>query len=101
MMDALSIKTVVPCNFDNLSLLLMICHLWLPLLGVPLAYLLLPSQRLSEDLLTIATGSTTLASGPKSALAIDGALVLGGDDAEAAAPLVGGPDRSRYGSSDC
>ncbi len=38
----------------------MICHLWLPLLGVPLAYILLPRQRLSDDLLGATTGSTSL-----------------------------------------
>ena len=50
-MGTFDIRTEKPCNFSNLTYLLVICHMGMPLLGVPLTWLLLPKQRLSEDLL--------------------------------------------------
>jgi hypothetical protein len=34
------IKTVVPCDFKNLPLLIFVCHVAMPLLCVPMAFLL-------------------------------------------------------------
>lgn len=96
MMDAFSIKTVVPCDFSNLSYLLMVCHLWLPLVGVPLTLLLLPSQRLSEDIIAFALGSK------KTDKDEDSASVGGGSasDSGGSEPLLkkGG---GNYGSTEC
>ena len=50
MMGAFGIKTTVPCDFTNLSYLLILCHMWMPLLCVPLTYLLLPAERLVENI---------------------------------------------------
>ncbi len=79
MMDAFSIKTTVPCDFGNLSYLLMVCHLWLPLIGVPLSYLLLPSHRLSKDLLSAAMK----------------------EEKKEAVPEESRPVANSYGSTDC
>ncbi|KAK7197726.1 putative pteridine transporter [Novymonas esmeraldas] len=38
------------CNFDNLPMLLVVCHLLLPLLIIPLSFLLLPRARICDDL---------------------------------------------------
>lgn len=83
MMDAFNIQTQV-CNFDNLSYLLMVCHMWLPLVGVPLSFMLLPKQRLSDDLLGVAR--VTLAPDRTS---------------EAVRPLKTETVTGSYGSTDC
>ncbi len=50
-MGAFDIRTEAPCNFSNLAYLLMVCHLLMPLLGIPLTFILLPREKLSDDLM--------------------------------------------------
>ncbi len=40
-----------PCDFSKLTYLLLVCHFAIPLIGIPLSFLLLPNKRLSQDLL--------------------------------------------------
>ncbi|XP_063933323.1 uncharacterized protein LOC135145155 [Zophobas morio] len=49
--DLLHIRTVSPCNFDNLPGLIILCHVLLPLLSLPLAFLLIPKATLTDCLL--------------------------------------------------
>jgi len=46
-----------PCNFDNLTWLIIVGHVILPLLTVPLTFLLIPNARMTDDLLGVASGS--------------------------------------------
>lgn len=38
------------CNFDNLALLLVVSHVVLPLLTVPLTFVLIPNAKMTDDL---------------------------------------------------
>jgi folate/biopterin transporter len=47
LIDAFGIKTVVPCDFSNLTLLIVVCHMLVPLLVVPFT-LLLPNLKIDD-----------------------------------------------------
>eukprot|EP01059_Diplonema_ambulator_P027777 TRINITY_DN4644_c0_g1_i5.p1 TRINITY_DN4644_c0_g1~~TRINITY_DN4644_c0_g1_i5.p1 ORF type:complete len:612 (+),score=117.24 TRINITY_DN4644_c0_g1_i5:97-1836(+) len=40
------------CSYDNLPLLIFICHMLMPLLTIPLVFVLIPDARLTDDVLT-------------------------------------------------
>jgi len=42
------IKTTEPCNFDNLNLLIGVCHCLLPLVAVPLTFILIPDKKMTD-----------------------------------------------------
>jgi hypothetical protein len=46
------IKTTTPCNFDNLSPLVAITHCLLPLLAIPLTFLLIPDKLMTEKIIS-------------------------------------------------
>lgn len=54
-MDVAGIRTPGPgggvCNFDRLPLLIAVGHVGLPLLVLPLTFVLIPSARMTDDLL--------------------------------------------------
>jgi len=45
------IKTTAPCNFDNLNTLVLVCHCLLPLIAVPLTFLLIPNKLMTDNIL--------------------------------------------------
>lgn len=51
-LDVAGIKTPAngACNFDNLALLLVISHVVLPLMTVPLTFVLIPNAKMTDDL---------------------------------------------------
>lgn len=62
LMQAAGIATVMPtaggdageetCEWGNLTLLVAVCHLVLPLLSIPLIYLLIPNKKMTEEVLS-------------------------------------------------
>ena len=44
------VSTTEPCDFKNLSMLVFVCHCVLPLLAVPLVFLLIPNKLMTESL---------------------------------------------------
>ena len=50
-LDISSNKHTSECDFDNLTLLILISHMWLPLLAIPLTFIFIPNARLDSDLL--------------------------------------------------
>eukprot|EP00168_Porphyra_purpurea_P015110 TRINITY_DN4528_c0_g1_i1.p2 TRINITY_DN4528_c0_g1~~TRINITY_DN4528_c0_g1_i1.p2 ORF type:complete len:165 (-),score=73.77 TRINITY_DN4528_c0_g1_i1:259-708(-) len=46
-----------PCDFSNMTWLIIVSHVILPLLTVPLTFLLIPNARMTDDLLGVAAGS--------------------------------------------
>jgi hypothetical protein len=38
------------CNFENLSLLVAVCHCLLPLLAIPLTFLLIPDKLMTDKI---------------------------------------------------
>lgn len=50
LIDALGIKTTVPCDFERLPFAIAIAHLVLPLLVFPLVFVLIPRARMTDDL---------------------------------------------------
>lgn len=40
------------CEWGNLTLLVTVCHLLLPLLSIPLIYVLIPDKKMSEEVLS-------------------------------------------------
>ena len=50
------IKTEMPCNFENLSTLVLIANMALPLLSIPLTFLLIPDALMTDTLLTEGEG---------------------------------------------
>jgi hypothetical protein len=44
------VSTTEPCDFKNLSMLVFVCHCLLPLLAVPLVFLLIPNKLMTESL---------------------------------------------------
>ena len=52
------VKTTAPCNFDNLSTLVGVCHCALPLLAVPLTFWLIPNRLMTDKLLDEDEGSS-------------------------------------------
>jgi len=64
MMQAAGLATVMPaaregmaaagdetCEWGHLTLLVLVCHLLLPLLSIPLIYLLIPDKKMTDDVL--------------------------------------------------
>ena len=50
--ESAGIKSVVPCNFDNLYILIIVCHIVPPLLiGIPLSFLI-PNVKQTDDFAT-------------------------------------------------
>mmetsp|Transcript_80293 Transcript_80293/g.215210 ORF Transcript_80293/g.215210 Transcript_80293/m.215210 type:complete len:128 (+) Transcript_80293:1336-1719(+) len=47
---ASGVSTTAPCNFENLSTLVLVCHCILPLFAVPLVFLLIPNKLMTEPL---------------------------------------------------
>mmetsp|Transcript_27998 Transcript_27998/g.58315 ORF Transcript_27998/g.58315 Transcript_27998/m.58315 type:complete len:98 (-) Transcript_27998:109-402(-) len=50
-MEVAGIKTTAPCNFENLSTLVLVCHCLLPLLAVPLIFWLIPNKLMTDRLI--------------------------------------------------
>jgi hypothetical protein len=48
--QAVGVSTTEPCEFKNLSMLVFVCHCLLPLLSVPLVFLLIPNKLMTESL---------------------------------------------------
>jgi len=42
------------CDFDNLSWLIFFCHVFLPVLTVPLTFVLVPAAKMTDDLFAVA-----------------------------------------------
>lgn len=59
LIDYLGIKTTAPCNFKQLPTAIFIAHVLLPLLIVPMVFILIPDALMTDDLLsdTHGTGS--------------------------------------------
>lgn len=61
--DAAGIKTTVPCEFDNLWWLIIVCHVALPIVGGVAACFLIPNVKQNADLTdekTTSTGSLSM-----------------------------------------
>jgi len=69
------------CTFDNLGWLIFFCHVCLPLLTVPLTFVLVPDAKMTDDLLPAADGGSGYELGTKNEGA-DGGASWGGDPAE-------------------
>jgi BT1 family len=52
LINVLGIKTTVPCNFDNLPFAIVLCHVLMPLLTLPLIFVLIPDAVMTEKLLS-------------------------------------------------
>jgi len=50
--QAAGIKSTVPCNFDQLNTLVGVCHCLLPLLAVPLTFILIPDKKMTDSFVT-------------------------------------------------
>eukprot|EP00854_Cymbomonas_tetramitiformis_P019829 gene19829-23714_t len=50
MIDFFEIKTQEPCNYDNMWKLIAVSHCMLPLLTIPLTFILIPRARLTDSL---------------------------------------------------
>ena len=48
--EAFGIKTTAPCDFSNLAYVIMVSHMVLPLLSIPLTFVLLPKERMTDKL---------------------------------------------------
>eukprot|EP00283_Hemiselmis_rufescens_P025926 CAMPEP_0173441318 /NCGR_PEP_ID=MMETSP1357-20121228/23893_1 /TAXON_ID=77926 /ORGANISM="Hemiselmis rufescens, Strain PCC563" /LENGTH=550 /DNA_ID=CAMNT_0014406887 /DNA_START=22 /DNA_END=1670 /DNA_ORIENTATION=+ len=46
-----NIQTDAPCNFDNLTTLVAVCHCLLPLLAVPLTFILIPDKLMTDTII--------------------------------------------------
>lgn len=51
------IKTKDPCNFDNLNLLVFVCHCALPLIAIPLTFVLIPDKKMTDKIIDDDGGS--------------------------------------------
>ncbi|EKX41851.1 hypothetical protein GUITHDRAFT_88253 [Guillardia theta CCMP2712] len=49
--QAAGIKTKDPCDFENLNMLVLVCHCLLPLIAIPLTFLLIPNKRMTDKLI--------------------------------------------------
>jgi hypothetical protein len=49
--QAAGIKTTAPCDFTNLSMLVLVAHCLLPLLAVPLTFVLIPNKLMTDSVL--------------------------------------------------
>jgi BT1 family len=49
--NVLGIKTTAPCNFINLPMAIVLCHIVMPLLTLPLIFILIPDALMTEKLL--------------------------------------------------
>ncbi|KAJ1483458.1 folate-biopterin transporter [Baffinella frigidus] len=47
----MGIQTTAPCNFENLNTLVLVCHCLLPLLCIPLTFLLIPNKKMTDTLI--------------------------------------------------
>ncbi len=43
-------KTTYPCDFSNLNTLVLVCHCLLPLINVPLTFILIPNKCMTDNL---------------------------------------------------
>ena len=43
------------CNFDNLSTLVAVCHCLLPLLAIPLTFLLIPNKLMTDKIVEVSS----------------------------------------------
>lgn len=55
LMSGLNIQTVYPCDFSNLTALVIIARLVLPLLSIPLVFYLIPTAQLTDDIVQAPT----------------------------------------------
>jgi len=69
------------CTFDNLGWLIFFCHVCLPLLTVPLTFVLVPAAKMTDDLLASADDGRGYELATKHSGA-DGGASWGGDPAE-------------------
>lgn len=56
LIDYLGIKTKAPCNFDNLTKVIVIAHVVLPVVTIPLVFLLIPDAKMTDSLVDEADG---------------------------------------------
>jgi hypothetical protein len=49
--QAVGVKTTAPCDFENLGTLVLVAHCLLPLLAVPLTFLLIPNKLMTDSVL--------------------------------------------------
>jgi folate/biopterin transporter len=40
------------CNFDNLNMLVFVCHVALPVIAIPLTFVLIPNKRMTDKIIT-------------------------------------------------
>lgn len=59
LMNGLNIQTVYPCDFSNLTALVIIARLVLPLLAIPLVFYLIPTAQLTDDIVEAPAWATT------------------------------------------
>lgn len=57
------VKTEAPCNFDNLGWLVGISHCLLPLLAIPLTFILIPNKLMTEMIIEDEASEPTLLQG--------------------------------------
>ena len=51
----ISARTCGPCDFDGLAFVVVLCHMILPLLSIPLTFIMIPDAKLSDNLLQKST----------------------------------------------
>ncbi|KNC75151.1 hypothetical protein SARC_12317, partial [Sphaeroforma arctica JP610] len=49
MVGVFGIQTVVPCDFDNLALMVLCLNVLLPLCSIPFTFLLIPNLRMTDS----------------------------------------------------
>eukprot|EP01060_Flectonema_neradi_P010558 TRINITY_DN17638_c0_g1_i2.p1 TRINITY_DN17638_c0_g1~~TRINITY_DN17638_c0_g1_i2.p1 ORF type:complete len:583 (+),score=42.17 TRINITY_DN17638_c0_g1_i2:91-1839(+) len=52
-LDISANKKTSECNFDKLTLLILLSHMWLPLITIPLTFFFIPKARLDDDLIEV------------------------------------------------
>lgn len=50
MIQAAGIRAEVPCDFSNFGIILTVGHMILPLLAMPLTFIMIPNAKLTDDL---------------------------------------------------
>ena len=58
------------CDFENLSWLIVVCHFFLPLLAIPLTFVLIPDAKLTDSLTVDENGKTVVTAAEKAPKAV-------------------------------
>jgi hypothetical protein len=84
--QAAGIRTTAPCDFTNLGSLVLVAHCLLPLLAVPLTFVLIPDKKMTDSILEPEDGgaweSEKESDGEEGACAQVGHCALAEDDGE-------------------